>query len=220
MSYIAQEQLVTKIRKPNLCYSISDERGVPRGLSLHPVHLTPDDEGNLPPSAFVPFCSYHGARSLLGSQSHIIEKETLCDKFESKILDGQLCYSLDVAKMIGKTKTGRANGLFLLLDPNPYQLNITEENVPSSKDQSFKVIVHTLAQYTTYGSGSYAMSALKKMTGTNSFLRLPEEDKMCLVHDREDCQTQKYLKQVHTECKCIPWALKTDKNKNQVKEMS
>ena len=48
--------------------------------------------------------------------------------FESKILDGQLCYSLDVAKMIGKTKTGRANGLFLLLDPNPYQLNITEEN--------------------------------------------------------------------------------------------
>ena len=213
-------KLVAKITKPNQSYSISDERGIPRVLSLHPIHLTPDDEGNLPPSALVPFCSYHGDRSLLGSQSQIVDNETLCDKFELKILEGQRCFSLDVAKMIGKTKTGRANGLFLLLDPNPYQLNITEENVPSSKDQSFKVIVHTLAQFTTYGSGSYAMSALKKMTGTNSFLQLPEEDKMCFVHDREDCQTQKYLKQVHTKCKCIPWALKTDKNKNQVKEMS
>ena len=31
-----------------------------RALSLHPVHLTRDLQGNLPPSALVPFCFYQG----------------------------------------------------------------------------------------------------------------------------------------------------------------
>ena len=31
-----------------------------RELSLHPVHLIRDLQGNLPPSALVPFCFYQG----------------------------------------------------------------------------------------------------------------------------------------------------------------
>ena len=119
------------------------------------------------------------------------------------------------------TKSSKSDGLFLLLDPNAYQRNTTEKNVWGSKtkDQSFKVFIHTLAQYTTFGPGSYGLSNLKKMTGTKNFKQLPDHQKRCLVHNREECQTQKYLDQVQRECNCIPWPLGTDLDKNQVKSM-
>ena len=202
---------------------LADVNGVSRELSLHPVHLIPDEEGNLPPSALVPFCSYQGDDDLLGHERPELDNLTICDKFESIILEGQLCYSLDIAKL-GKlekgTKSGKTNGLFLLLDPNPYQLNDDVKNVGGSKigDQSFKVFIHTLAQSSTFGPGSYGMSTLKRMTGTESFQQLPDHQKKCLVHNREECQTQKYLDQVQGECNCTPWALQTNQDKNQVKK--
>ena len=135
------------------------------------------------------------------------------------MLEGQLCYSLDNAKLGEEAnKIRQNNGLFLLLDPNPYQLNTDAKNVEDSKtgDESFKVVIHTLAQSSSFGPGSYGMSALKRMTGTESFQQLPDHQKKCLVHNREECQTQKYLDQVQRECNCIPWALQTDQDKNQV----
>ena len=119
-------------------------------------------------------------------------------------------------------KHGRNNGLFLLLDPNPYQLYESEKNARESRsqEQSFKVFIHTLAQYTAFGPGSYGMSVLKKMTGTENFKQLPVKQKKCLVHNREECQTQKYLDQVQNECKCTPWALGTDQEETQVKRNS
>ena len=131
---------------------------------------------------------------------------TVCDKFQQTILDGQLCYSLDIAKLVDyPTKSGKSKGLFLLLDPNPYNLN-----TQSTGSQNFKVFIHTMAQYTTFGPGSYGMSALKRMTGTKSFEQLPHYQRKCLVHSREECQTRKYLDQVQKECSCMPWALQTD----------
>ena len=190
-------------------------------LSLHPVHMIPDKEGKLPPSALIPFCSYQGNSNLLGHDRPELNNLTVCDKFQPTILEGQLCYSLDIAKLVDKpTKSGKTSGLYLLLDPNPYQLNATENNVGGSGtgDQSFKVFIQTLAQYTTFGPGSYGLSTLKRMTGTESFKQLPDHQKNCLVHNREECQTQKYLDQVQRECKCIPWTLGTDHQaKNQVK---
>ena len=108
------------------------------------------------------------------------------------------------------------------MDPNPYLLNADEKNVEglTTGEQSFKVFIHTLSQYSTSGPGSYGMSALKKMTGTESFKQLPDHQKKCLVHNKEECQIQKYLDQVQRECKCIPWALQTDLGKNQVKTRS
>ena len=201
-------------------FSVAGDNGVLQELSLHPVHLTPDKEGNLPPSALVPFCSYQGDSSLLGQERPELGNLTICDKFQPIILEGQLCYSLDIAKL-GKitTKSGKSNGLFLLLDSNPYQLNATKKNIEGTKTegQSSKVFIHTLAQYTTFGSGSYGMSTLKRMTGTDNFKQLPDHQKKCLVHNREKCQTQKYLDQVQRECNCTPWALHTEHSEQQVK---
>ena len=145
---------------------------------------------------------------------------TVCDKFQPTILEGQLCYSLDVAKLVTSypkrpTRSGKSHGLFLLLDPRPYQLNHTDENVAGANigDQNFKVFVHTLAQYIHFGAGSFGMTSLKKMTGTENFKRLLDYQKKCLIDKREECRTQKYFQQVQNECKCIPWALQI----NQVK---
>ena len=133
---------------------------------------------------------------------------TVCDKFERIILDGQLCYSLDIGKLKEKSlpEFGKANGLFLLLDPNPSTFNSEEP----------KISIHTLARFTTFGAGSFGMSALKKMTGTKSFEKLSDQDKKCSVHSREECDTRKYLEKVLSKCNCTPWALQQSQDRDKV----
>ena len=107
----------------------------------------------------------------------------------------------------------------MFLDPQPNPVNSIEQNVGVSRKgyQSFKVFIQTLSQFSILGPGSYGMSTLKRMTGTESFKQLPVHQKKCLVHNREECQTQKYMDQVHSKCKCIPWALQTYQGTDQVK---
>ena len=61
------------------------------------------------------------------------------------------------------------------------------------------------------------LGALKKMTGTTSFKQLPDYQKNCLVHNREECQTGKYLEQVRKECQCAPWALVSNQVECKIK---
>ena len=135
---------------------------------------------------------------------------TVCDKFQPTILEGQLCYTLDGALLKRySAKSGKSNGLFLLLDPNPFHLNHKGKSARVFKEggQTFKVYIQTLAQFTAFGPGSFGMNTLKKMTGTKSFKQLPDHQKKCLVHSREECQTKSFLDQVQRQCKCMPWAL-------------
>ena len=188
-------------------------------LALHPVHLTPDKEGRMPPSALVPFCSYQRDSHLLGQERPELDNMTLCNKFKLTILEGQVCHSLDITKYMRKpTKVGKMNGLFLLLDPNPYQVNSSTRNVEAQRNEqdSFKVYIHTLAQHTTYGPGAYAMHTLKSMTGTKSFEELPDNQKECRVHNREECQTNKFLNKVKSNCTCVPWPLANDRSNTEV----
>ena len=132
---------------------------------------------------------------------------TVCDKFEPTMLDGQLCYSLDVAKLTKRlTKEGKDGGLFLLIDPNPEQFNFggTHEEKGS---QPFAFYINTLKQYTASEGGAYAMRNLKRMTATESFELLPDSQKACQVHNMVECQTKEFLDQVKRECNCIPWSL-------------
>ena len=196
--------------------------GISQELSLHPVHLSPDKDGLLPPSALVPFCSYQGDVDLLGQRRSDMGNLTVCDKFKPIILEGQLCYSIEVADFV-KSKTNPTqwdnnnDGLLLLLDPKPYPLTPSDIGAQRKNQDSFKVYIHTLAQHTAYGPGSYGMNALKKMTGTESFLQLPDSQKKCRVHNREKCQTDKFLEQVKRNCSCVPWPLVTECAREEVK---
>ena len=188
----------------------SENESVSRMLSLHPIHMAPNENGNLPPSALVPFCSYQG--NFLGQNRPELGNVTMCDIFKPIILEGQLCYSLDSAKLrANHTKSGRSNGLFLLVDPDPYKplIGTNEEGVDieTTKQVSFTVHIHSLAAFTANGAGSFAISNLKKMTGTESFEKLSDAQKKCQVHSRQECQNLKYLEQVVGNCGCLPWVL-------------
>ena len=180
----------------------------------------PTKEGGLPPSALVPFCYYQQESKLLG-QKNLELNLTICDKFEPTILDGQLCYSLDVAKFTDTpTGEGRSKALFLLLDPYPYPYALNSLDTGAQRKYNdpshFKIYIHTLAQYAGYGGGDYNLNSLKRMAATDSFKKLPDDQKKCHVHIREKCQTRKFLEHVQNNCKCIPWAAAFDHRTEQV----
>ena len=146
---------------------------------------------------------------MLGQIRPELDNLTVCDKFEPTILEGQLCYSINIAKLEKMpTEAGKTRGLFLLLDPRPYQIqDYGSAGARRDKHEAFKVYIHTLAPFTVYGPGAFAMSSLKSMTGTTSFTELPDKQKKCTVHNREECQTDKFFSHVVNNCSCVPWRL-------------
>ena len=116
------------------------------------------------------------------------------------------------------TKTGKQSGLLLLLDSNPYSIQVTDGSAKNARNDQelFKVYIHTLAEHAAFGAGAYAMHTLKRMTGKPNFYQLPASQKERQVHSRENCQTEMFLSQVRRNCSCVPWALTTEKGKIKV----
>ena len=84
----------------------------------HPVHIQ-DNNLNLSPSAFIPFCSFEGSPDLLGKELWKFSIP-VCTSFENRILDEQLCYQIDVNRVINETTASglQKGGLSLLVDAN------------------------------------------------------------------------------------------------------
>ena len=83
-----------------------------------------------------------------------------------------------------------------------------------NKQETFKVYIHTLSPFTAYGPGAFAMSTLKRMTGTTSFMELPENRKKCAVHNRQECQTVQ-ADQSAVYCNFPVFILRGDLKKNK-----
>ena len=60
------------------------------------------------------------------------------------------------------------------------------------------------------------MSALKRMSGTDSFKQLPDSQKNCQVHNREECKTKRFVDQVWNNCNCVPWVVMADVKSEKV----
>ena len=93
-------------------------------VSYHPVHII---EGNigLSPSAFIPFCSFGDDMLLTGS---VVDGFSIpvCNIFQAKVWNNQLCYEVDLQKLKDKhnLEDQLKKGLILLLDYNEeLQLN-------------------------------------------------------------------------------------------------
>ena len=143
---------------------------------------------------------------------------TVCDKFKPTLLEGQRCYSLDLSKIsTKKAKSGLNSGLLLIIDPLEIEQKkqaetrnkITSLNLESiqNTESSAKIYINTLASFTDYRAGSYAMFVLKKMTGTNTFLELPDAAKQCRTETFEECHVVRYIAEVQKQCGCVPWGL-------------
>ena len=172
-------------------------------VSLHPVHLLDSMERALP-AALIPFCSYQANMSLLGNPGDQFPF-VACGKFQPYLLEGQLCYSLHLRDFVsGGSRKGKGNGLLLVLDPTIERFNLDNS---SHGSHLARIYIHTMTHITNSKNGSYALTVLKKMTGTESFLQIPDDDKRCQVETYEECNTRMYLERVGEECKCVPWGV-------------
>ena len=195
-----------------------------RDVSVRPAHLIDDDENKTMPSALIPFCAFQDKPIQETSRHMGFSKEWhLCNHFRPAILHGQLCYSLDMASLEKNlSKSGIDNGLILVLDT---QKSVNDDRVSERKTRKqqglmnfadiddkhdtgmTKVFLHTLSPFTGYQAGSYALSSLKRMIGTENFKSMPDEKKKCQNEVFEDCQARMFCNAVKTSCKCVPWAL-------------
>ena len=74
---------------------------------------------------------------------------------------------------------------------------------------SATIHLSTLDRFVDTKPGSYAMTSMKKMTGTSSFLDLPENIKDCQIEDQQRCFSRRYIEDLQNQCNCLPWALGT-----------
>ena len=177
----------------------------------HPPHLTSSWS-----SAFIPFCAYKTDLNFSKESEAMTGTDfPICSSFLPTIMEGQLCYNLDL-KM--QSDQGKANELLLVLDYNEdrsLQLSSNTNNAAESSNTklnldiavenlqgvSAKVKINILSQSFSFGGGIHKMSVVKRMSAKEDFLKMPLKDRNCFVELYEDCRTRRLLE----KCKCVPW---------------
>ena len=211
-------------------------RFMPYEVISHPVHLI-NRAGMTMPSAFIPFCAYKTSLKSMGEYvDHL--KFPICRNFTPTLLNGELCYTVNLASFISeetKTEEGRDGELMLLLDYNlersvqakSLQTNeadetdkISLENVQGfgEAEPQARIYIHTLTGFTGFGAGSYVMSSLKHITTTNNFLGLSEETRSCQIEGTAMCRSRDYLERGTNGCGCVPSDI-IDMYANKVKDV-
>ena len=167
-------------------------------------------------SAFIPFCAYKTVMNFSERSLPLDGTDfPLCSSFLPTILDGQLCYKLDLNKT---SDQGKENELMLLLDYNEdrsLQISSRKDDraravnwtlnfgtaIESIQGASAKIVINTLSPFTGFGGGIYKMAVVKRITAKEDFLTMPLKDRNCEAELYEDCRTRKLLEQ----CNCVPW---------------
>jgi hypothetical protein len=112
-------------------------------ISNHPVHVV-DKNNNVSSSAFIPFCSFAGNMSIVGREVQNFEVP-VCNKFMPIVLEGQLCYQLDVNILKNQIDRNKlmTHGLSFMMDYNTNRMGpdlnsllakSPEENISDEKD--------------------------------------------------------------------------------------
>ena len=178
----------------------------------HPLHLLGE---TMTGSSFVPFCAYKTNMTISGPEVWLPNMSfPICTSFKPTILEGQLCYKIQVNATSGQ---GKKHGLSLLLDYQDklsLQVPSKQEDKPSRKiirqlnfetdgspyTEAAKVHIDTLSPFTGSGGGIYQMRVVKRMTTTEDFLKMPLMERNCKVELFEECRTRELLE----GCKCVP----------------
>jgi hypothetical protein len=75
------------------------------------------------------------------------------------------------------------------------------------KKTSATIFIHNIAQFKGSGPGSYVITAVKEMVGTEAFLDLPDKKKRCQQEFFKQCVEKNLLMQAKERCGCLPWTL-------------
>ena len=98
-------------------------------ISNHPVHAL-DEDGNLSPSAFIPFCAFGSNMSSMGVEVEQFDVP-VCNSFQATILNDQLCYEVDLNRFSIKSniKNELKSGFSFIMDYNEDREVILTESV-------------------------------------------------------------------------------------------
>ena len=187
--------------------------------SLHPAHLT--NSKGLP--ALIPFCSFEGNMKVLGEYIEGLDFP-VCNSFKPKVLDGELCYALNIKSHLSnvslKSKAGRGKGLLLAIDNGiSIESKVDQKAVAKRKDfmrtemktsgNKARLYILTSHRHEDSRPGKYTMKSLKVMAATDNFLAMPDDVKGCQKEANEDCKSRRYVSEVQKICGCIPWPLRS-----------
>ena len=105
-------------------------------LDNHPVHLLTTNK-TISPSAFVPFCMFGGNMSSVGVKITKFDVP-VCNSFEAKILNDQLCYEVDLNKFSNKYNIEKElqSGLAFIMDYNEDRQVTFDQDFNKTFDES------------------------------------------------------------------------------------
>ena len=102
-------------------------------MNNHPVHIL-DDNNNLSPSAFIPFCSFGESMESMGIYMDGFD-DPICKSFKAKVHNDQLCYEVDLETFKNKENLVRQlkYGLIMILDYNEENQFIVDKEKNNKK---------------------------------------------------------------------------------------
>ena len=119
-------------------------------VNNHPVHLI-NEEGELLPTALVPFCSVSGNFSVMGTKIDELDVP-VCSSFKAKILEDQLCYEVDPNNYIKYLEVGQEVSLSFFIHYNEdRQLTklVDEDEDPTKILSKNTIIIETIGNTNT-----------------------------------------------------------------------
>ena len=105
-------------------------------VTNHPVHIV-TNEFKISPSALIPFCEF-GGDNLMGVKIDQFD-DPVCNSFQAKIQNDQLCYEVDLNKYANENNINKAldSGFRLIIDYN-YDRQVETVNEISSVKKSYE----------------------------------------------------------------------------------
>ena len=149
-------------------------------------------------------------------------KFSVCNAFKPTILDGEVCYALNIKDLISErsvvSKAGRGEGLLLAVDNGISIEPLDDKSITEVKEDIIRTKLKnagkrarfhilTLHRHEDSRPGTYTLKDLKKMAGTENFLAMPDEMKKCQIEPKEECRSRRYVQEVQSKCGCLPWSL-------------
>ena len=95
-------------------------------------------EDNKYPSAFIPFCEFGGNPNSVGAKIEEFDMP-VCNSFQSKILNDQFCYEIDLNKFTNKDniKQELTNGFVFTMDYNEDRQITFDQEFQNEEEISF-----------------------------------------------------------------------------------
>ena len=125
-------------------------------MTNHPVHIV-DVDGNLSPTALIPFCEFGGNMSVMGTKIDQFNVP-VCSSFRPKILQEQLCYTVDpnmYKRYVDEKNVELSLGLFINYNEDR-ELSLENDKISLSDDENYIIIVETIGEkvYNPYSNST------------------------------------------------------------------